>query len=306
MYLKRLLLPIGVLTVSIIAVFLILKQPDIPFNELVKKYTNKESKLIEVDGQKVHYRQEGEGPHLLLLHGTASSLHTWDGWVEELKNHFTITRLDLPAFGLTGAHPDGNYSIDFYTSFLNEFVNQLDLDSLHVAGNSLGGGIAWSYALSHPEKVSKLVLIDASGYPSGEIPFVFKLARNDLTADLLKSITPRSFVEKNIQDVYYNDSKINDLLIDRYYELTLAPGNRQAFIDRARINMGYNHKRLSEIKAPTLILWGKYDEWVPLENAYKFNNNIEGSELVILESGHVPMEENPVITATRVKSFLKD
>lgn len=294
----------GIIAVLAVA-FFVFRTPDIPMEEIKAKYADETSQYIEIDGLNVHYKQEGSGPDLLLLHGTASSLHTWDGWVNELKNDFRITRLDLPAFGLTGANPAGNYSMNFYTAFLDEFINKLKLDTIYLAGNSLGGGISWSYTLNYPEKVKKLILLDAAGYPTGKTPFVFKLAKNDVTAGLLKNFTPRSFIEKNIKEVYYDDSKITDKLVDRYYELALAPGNRQAFVDRARTQMTYDYKRIPEIKTPTLIMWGQYDEWIDADNAHAFEKDLPNSELIIYEAGHVPMEELPSKTAKDAMNFLR-
>ncbi|MEQ8475571.1 MAG: alpha/beta hydrolase [Fulvivirga sp.] len=294
---------IGVIAV-LAAAFFVFRTPDIPMEEIKTKYADEASQYIQVDGLNVHYKQEGSGPNLLLLHGTAASLHTWDGWVNELKNDFRITRLDLPAFGITGAHPDGDYSMDFYITFLDKFISQLELDTIFLAGNSLGAGISWSYTLNHPDKVKKLILLDAAGYPSGETPFVFKLAKNDITAGLLKNITPRSFIEKNIKEVYYDDSKITEKLIDRYYELALAQGNRQAFVDRARTQMTYEYDRILEIKTPTLIMWGQYDEWINVDNAHSFDLDLPNSELTIYECGHMPMEELPAQTAMDARGFL--
>lgn len=292
------------IVIGVYILFSVVKTDDLSVEELKQKYANQESKFMKIDDVDVHYRQEGTGPNLLFVHGTASSLHTWEGWVNELQNDFTITRLDLPAFGLTGPHPDAEYSIDFYVNFLHEFVTELQLDSLSIAGNSLGGGISWSYTLAHPEVVQKLVLLDASGYPSDDEPFVFTIAKNDLTAGILKSVTPRSFIEKNIKEVYYDESKITSDLVDRYHQLTLRSGNRQAFIDRARQPLGYEYHRISEIAAPTLILWGEYDEWVLLENAYQFEKDIKNSKLIIYEAGHVPMEEIPEQSARDIREFL--
>ncbi|MTI40280.1 alpha/beta fold hydrolase [Fulvivirga lutimaris] len=294
---------IGIIAVLAVA-FFVFRTPDIPLEEIKAKYADEASQYIQVDGLNVHYKQEGSGPNLLFLHGTASSLHTWDGWVNELKNDFRITRLDLPAFGITGAHPNGNYSMDFYVSFLDKFISQLELDTIFLAGNSLGGGISWSYTLHHPYKVKKLILLDAAGYPSGATPFVFKLAKNDFTARLLKNITPRSFIEKNIKEVYYDDSKITDKLIDRYYELALAQGNRQAFVDRARTIMTYEFYRIPEIKTPTLIMWGQYDEWINVDNGRSFDKDLPNSKIMIYECGHVPMEELPTQTGKDARSFL--
>lgn len=306
MYIKNKIIKIGVGIIILFgAVFFILRTPDIPLEDLKEKYTNDASKFIKIDGLNVHYRQEGTGPDLLLIHGTASSLHTWDGWVNALKNDFRITRMDLPAFGLTGARPDRDYSIGAYVEFIDHFIEKLGIDTLSIAGNSLGGGISWNYTLQHPEKIKKLILLDASAFAPNKIPFVFTLARNDLTASILKSVTPRSFIEKNIKEVYFDDEKITDDLIDRYHELTLSTGNRQAFVDRARLDFNYEVNRIKEITTPTLIMWGKYDEWILYDDAQKFMDELSNAELITYEAGHIPMEELPKKSAEDAKEFLQ-
>jgi pimeloyl-ACP methyl ester carboxylesterase len=87
---------------------------------------------------------------VVLVHGTAASLHTWDDWTDSLKKDYRVIRMDIPAFGLTGPHPDADYSIEAYVAFLGQFLDQLDIDSMYLAGNSLGGNIAWNFAASLP------------------------------------------------------------------------------------------------------------------------------------------------------------
>ena len=145
-------------------------EADVPLATLKQKYGQQPSQYVVVDSMQVHYRVEGQGPPLLLLHGTAASLHTWDGWTEQLKAHFQVIRVDLPAFGLTGPSPKADYSLKAYSNFVLHFTQALGLEPHHVAGNSLGGAIAWHYALDHPKRVNKLILVDASGYPTGQLP----------------------------------------------------------------------------------------------------------------------------------------
>lgn len=301
---RRLIRLLFIFLLLLTGAFFALRTVDIPVSELKRTYSNPASQFIEIDGVQVHYRQEGSGPHLLLIHGTGSSLHTWDDWVSELRSDFTITRLDLPAFGLTGPHPSGAYTSDFYVSFIHQFVSKLRLNQFHLAGNSLGGGIAWSYTVAHPPMVQKLILIDASGYPKDKVPNVFKIARNPLTAFLLRNITPYFFIEKNVKEVYYDDQKVTEELVNRYRDLTLRGGNRKAFIDRARIALRYPHNSIKEVNVPTLIQWGKYDEWISIEDAYQFQEDLPMNELIIYTAGHVPMEELPIETAKDAKEFL--
>jgi pimeloyl-ACP methyl ester carboxylesterase len=126
---------------------------DIPVEELKLEYANEQSEFMELNGLSVHYRDEGEGMPVVLVHGTAASLHTWDDWTNTLKEHYRVIRMDIPAFGLTGPDPKGDYSIDGYVGFLAQFLDQLHIDSMYLAGNSLGGNIAWNFASEHPDKV---------------------------------------------------------------------------------------------------------------------------------------------------------
>jgi len=279
---------------------------DLSVEELIDTYANEQSQFIEIQGSRVHYRIEGEGPNLLLLHGTASSLHTWDGWNEQLKDHFRIIRLDLPAFGLTGPSVARDYRIAAYTAFLNEFVEAIELERFSLAGNSLGGGIAWSFAAEFPDKVEKLILVDASGIPDNrDDPAVFKMARNPVLGKLLEYITPKSFIKKNMKEVYFDDGRVTDELVSRYHDMALRAGNRVAFRDRASaVNPDITDK-LPSIMAPTLIIWGQEDEWIPVDNAAVFAERIPNAAVVIIENvGHVPMEEAPETSANIVLKFL--
>ncbi len=279
---------------------------DIPVSELKEKYVYPESKFMEIQGMDIHYRITGGGFPFVLVHGTAASLHTWEDWTRILDKDFQIISFDLPAFGLTGPRPDREYSIKNYVSVLNDFVEKIGLDSFHLAGNSLGGSIAWNYAVTHPQKVAKLVLIDASGYKlDKEPPMVFKLAQNPMTRKLLEKLTPKSLVDKSLREVYHNDVLISKELEDRYFEMTLREGNRQAFADRVS-NVKYeNPELIKTIQNPTLILWGQTDAWIPVECANYFHRDIKDSELIIYDNaGHVPMEEIPEQSAEDTRTFL--
>ena len=100
---------------------------DISVEDLKKEYTNEQSQFIEVDEMNVHFRDEGEGFPIVLIHGTAASLHTWDDWTDELKKTNRVIRMDLPAFGITGPNKNADYSLQAYTDFLNSFIDKLKL-----------------------------------------------------------------------------------------------------------------------------------------------------------------------------------
>jgi alpha/beta hydrolase fold len=108
---------------------------DLPLDELKRSYAGGASRFVDVGGLAVHYRDEGEGPPLLLLHGTGSSLHTWDAWAEALRAHFRVIRMDLPGFGLTGPNQQDDYRIDTFVAFLEAFRSKLGLDGFALAGH---------------------------------------------------------------------------------------------------------------------------------------------------------------------------
>jgi pimeloyl-ACP methyl ester carboxylesterase len=301
--------------IILVAIVLLVKgavYSDISVEELKKEYANEHSKFIEIDGMQVHYRDEGQGSPIVLIHGTASSLHTWNDWTAALKKDHRVIRMDLPAFGITGPNKNADYSIKSYTQFLHQFMMKINVDTFHLVGNSLGGNIAWNYAAEYPEEIEKLILVDASGLPTNKPqPAIFKMAKTPFLSSLFLYVTPKFFIKKNMEEVYGDSSKLTDELVTRYHKMALRIGNRQAFIDRAKIDFKLgveaNSEKLKSVKTPTLLIWGAQDSWIPLDNGRRMDNLIPNSKLVILEnSGHVPMEENPTESLAFLNAFLND
>ncbi len=301
-WLFRILVFILVLIAGYVALYW---QNDIPLETLKKKYCNEQSKFIEVNGQQIHYRDEGSGPVLVLVHGTSSSLHTWGAWVNELKNDFRIIRMDIPAFGITGETKERNYTIENYVKFIDDFTRTLGIDTFYLAGNSLGGEITWNYAYTHPERVKKIILIDAAGYKrKNATPLAFKIAQTPYLNKVMTKITPKRIIRNSMKGIYYDDSKVTDSVVTHYFEMLLRPGNRQAFADRVNVIRYEAEEKVNKIKTPALIQWGQYDTWILPEDAEKFKKDIAGSEVKYYAAGHVPMEELPHETAMDARAFL--
>ena len=156
---------VGVLLMCSALAIPLLRAPDRPVETLVARWGQPPSEFMDLDGQLVHYRDEGpkaDATPIVLIHGTSASLHTWDGWTQALKSQRRVIRFDLPAFGLTGPHPNNDYSIASYIHVVMGVVDQLGVGQFVLAGNSLGGQIAWGAALAHPQRVGKLVLVDVA------------------------------------------------------------------------------------------------------------------------------------------------
>lgn len=296
----------------VLLVSLLFGYRDKSVDELKSEYAQSPSEFIQIGGMNVHYRDEGnplDSVPIVLIHGTGSSLHTFNEWTSTLKENKRVVRMDLPGFGLTGPFPDRNYAIDHYVTFIEDFLAARGITYCILGGNSLGGLISWRFALKNPPMVDKLMLIDAAGYPakSASQPIAFKMARIPLLNKILTFITPRFIVASSVQKVYAEKSKITESLVDRYFDLSLRSGNRQAFVDR--MHMVYDTSYLeyiSRIQQPTLILWGEKDALIPIASAYRFQYDLPNDTLVIItNSGHVPMEENPAESLTAVLGFLQ-
>lgn len=278
----------------------------IPVPTLEQRYTNAQSKFIDINGLRVHYRDEGQGEPVLLLHGVLSSLHTWDGWVEELKADYRLIRLDMPGFGLTGP-PNFEYSVDNSMHFFKTFVDELGLERFNVAGNSLGGYMAWNFAVRWPERIDRMILLDPVGYPA-ELPFALEMFNAPVLGAFATSVTPRWFVEDSVRDVYGDQSKVTDELVNRYYDLMLRPNNREAA--KMVLAMMEQHKRdfphlIREIKTTTLLMWGDKDDWVPVSQIELWKRDLPSLQLILYQGvGHVPMEEIPVKSAGDARQFL--
>ena len=303
--------------VSIIVLFALLIgiywKSAIPFEDLKKKYTNTESQFIEVDGLQVHFRDEGKQNDTLpivLIHGAAASLHTWEGWVNSLKAEHRVVTLDLPAFGLTGPNKTGIYSMEYYTQFIEKFLEKRQISRCILGGNSLGGAITWQYALAYPHKVSKMILVDAAGYPmqTKSTPVGFRLAKIPVLSDILQNLSIRSITKTSVLNVFVQKEKVTDALIDRYHDLTLREGNRKALFDMLKQKDFFDNGKYSKINTlnmPTLILWGAGDELLLPSMGQHFHDDLPNDTLIVLNNlGHTPMEEDVDKTVNIVKAFL--
>lgn len=282
---------------------------DIPVEEIIEKYAYDNSQFLELDGMSVHYRINGDtGETVVLLHGTASSLHTWEGWTEELSKTYRVVSFDMPGFGITGPEPNNDYTRERYVKFIDDVLKKLNIDSCYMAGNSFGGYMTWSYAVKHPEKVKKIAILNSSGYPRGDqpTPISFQMQKMDWLRPVITTITPTSLVRKSVEVVYYDDSKITDELVTRYNELLLREGNRGGLMGKTQqITYDYTEE-IKQVQCPTLIMWGDTDMLVNIDAAPKFHRDIPNSELLIYENmGHVPMEEIPEKSVADFIGFLQ-
>ena len=227
---------------------------DIPLETLKARWAGGASQFVAVDGMGVHVRDEGSGPAVVLLHGTSSSLHTWDGWVERLRQGHRVVRFDLPAFGLTGPSPARDYSIDAYTAFVDHLTTRLGLQRFVLAGNSLGGGIAWAYALAHPDRVRALILVDAVGYPA-RVRSSHRLPHGPLARPPVTAHTPRPSPLGRERRAQVVRRRLPHPPTPSFATTSsrCAPATARPLVDRMRVPQRDDSARIRELRQPTLI-----------------------------------------------------
>jgi pimeloyl-ACP methyl ester carboxylesterase len=288
------------------------RAPDWPVESLVARWAPPPSDFIDVQGQLVHLRDVGprdDAEPLVLIHGSLSSLHTWEGWVKALSPRHRVISFDLPGFGLTGPSAIADYRGDTDARFVLELMDRLKVQRFAVAGHSLGGEVAWRTAWLAPQRVSRLILVDATGPDIGPdaLPIGWLAARVPVLNRLFDWVLPRSMVVASVRHAYGEPSRVNEALVDRYEQMTLREGNRRALVQRLQQHQrGQDAERIRELKVPTLILWGGRDRLVPLQAGRQFAQDIVGSELVVFDDlGHVPHEEDPLRSVAPVQAFLQ-
>ena len=318
------------ITVAIIVLLLLcagifLFKGELPQEEIDAKYTGETSQFFTMEnGARIHFRDEGNpnGPAVVLVHGSNASLHTWEPWVEILGESYRIITMDLPAHGLTGAVPDKRYGSPAQLRTVDAVVRHVGLDKFTLGGNSMGGGVTWRYTLAHPEKVEAMLLIDSSGLPqfrqqleakanqldqgTKEAPVFFSLMRKPWFRAIAKYIDPYWMTKQGVNSAYNHSPVVTEELIQRYYELALRGGSRDATLSRfSTYNTTEEPVDTARFNAPALIMWGREDSLIPVDVADLFNDALEQSSLVIYDDvGHIPMEEIPNRSADDVSKFL--
>lgn len=306
---RRVWAALAVLAVLLLALAAWLYAPDKPRAELEARYAGPPSTFVEVLGVRLHVRDTGprDAPALLLLHGFGASLHTWDALAARLDGTRRVIRMDLPGFGLTGPDPTRDYSDARSHAVLLALMDRLGVARADVAGHSMGGRIAWTLAAAHPERVGRLVLMAPDGFASagfdyGRAPKVPPLLR------LLPYVMPTFLLRASLVPAYGDPAFVTDAMVARYRDMLLAPGVRQAILDRTAGQVLRDPVPLLRgIRAPVLLLWGARDAMIPARNARDYLAALPNARLVEYPGvGHVLHEEAADRVAADMQGFLAE
>jgi pimeloyl-ACP methyl ester carboxylesterase len=283
---------------------------DVPASEVEAKWARPPSKFVVIDGVRLHYRDEGRGPAVVLLHANYSSLFMWEPWVAKLRDDYRVIRVDLPAHGLTGPEPNGNYTLERIQTLFERFVDERGLGRFTVVGTSIGGTVAMRYTAAHPERIERLVLI-SPGSLEARVRGRTTPANVPRVADLLGYVTPKAFTRFLLTNDYGDPARLSDAVTDEWYDMWMREGNRLAMINLLRqyVSGGVEDK-IRAVKVPVLLIWGEKNKRVPLALAYETQKLLENSPEVKLEIlpgiGHMLVQEAPQQSAQLIRRYLDE
>ena len=280
---------------------------DVPAEVLEAKYANAASRFLNVDGVRIHYRDEGSGPPIVLIHANFASLLSWDDAVESLKKTHRVLRFDMTGHGLTGPDPSGDYSLERTVELTSRFVDALQLKRFSIGGTSLGGTVALHYTAAHPERVERLILLSPGSLEGRSMQRAGRTVPK--AADILKYITPRVLAKFMLTSRFGDPSKVNDKLIDQWYDMWMLEGQRAAILARLRSYSSADIVKVTAaIRVPTLILWGEKNPQAPVEQAEELRKMLTNAPEVTVITypgiGHMAAEEAGTAVAKDMQTWL--
>ncbi|MGI9065883.1 MAG: alpha/beta fold hydrolase [Pyrinomonadaceae bacterium] len=253
-----------------------------------------------VFGTKIHYLEAGSGPTVILLHGLGGSTQNWALNISVLAQKFRVIVPDQIGFGKSDK-PFINYRIGTYVDYLDQFCKQLKIERASLVGNSMGGWIAAAYAIAFPDRVERLVLVDAAGYaPPANFDHRILYGLNPSTREGMKQVAAK---------VFYSKLFVSDLLIDQALAFRITAGDGytiNSMIESIIRGEDFLDNRVKSIKQPTLVLWGREDGLTPLADGERFKKEIPNSTLLVIEQcGHIPQFEKAAEFNAAVLKFLQ-
>ena len=303
---------IGILIVIVVAVVGYYAFPEKVAGSLIdtaRSQAGLTKKEIKIDDHNIVYLEGGQGPTILLLHGYMGDKDNWTLLAPYLTKNYHVVIPDIPGYGESSMIEKDSYDLSNQMSRLHKFAQALELKRFHIAGNSMGGLFAGTYAVRYPDEIISLGLFDAGGVRSLEKSIVLKIAEKDFlekgqnplvlkdTSDMPRLMS-LVFVKQPTFPYPIVKVMINTSLANRkFYEKE----GKEIFPDSFSLE-----KELPNIKAQTLILWGEQDKIIDVSSVPVFEKGLKNHKTVIIKDcGHIPMLEKPQETATHYIDFIK-
>ena len=282
--------------------------PAEPGSEIEARHFTSQDRYVEIAGARVRVREEGpdDAPVLILLHGFTFSLESWNGWAGQLDDEYRIVRYDLLGHGLTGPDPQQRYSPHERSAFLGEVMDALDIEEASLAGNSLGGLVAWRFAVENPDRVDRLILVDSGAFSINGV--TDEPVQAPLPVAMALRSAPDFFIDQIIAMTFADPSVISEDRRAGIADMMRAEGNGDAFVDHINeFVLPDPRPELARLNTPTLVMWGGRDVLIDPAQAQMIVDAAPQAELVMFDDlGHAPQEENPQATAEAARAFLSD
>ncbi|MCD6507406.1 alpha/beta fold hydrolase [Candidatus Poribacteria bacterium] len=281
----------------------------IPLNELKSQV---EERYVNVDGYRIRYLHAGQGDPMVLLHGLGVFAESWLYNIPVLAKRFSVYAPDLIGFGRSDK-PRIKYDVETFDAFLLGFLNTLGIKRAVLIGNSLGGGIALYFALSHPDRVEKLVLVDPA-LIGRDVSWGLRILSIPLLGRVLIGKGSKEELRRALSSSFYDPKFLTDDWVEEAYRISKLPGIKHPFLSVIRNGVslwGIKRRyvlinRLHELSMPVLIVWGEEDRVISVRYAYAAYHRIKNAKLIIFEGcGHAPQIERYTQFNKAVLEFLQ-
>lgn len=262
-----------------------------------------DSNFVKIDGLEIHYKIYGsQEKYMVLLHGFGSSTYTWHKIVGKLSESYTVISYDRPGFGLTERRFDlkyNPYTNEYQVELLKKLLEHLGIAKATIVGHSAGGFIAMKFALTYPQMVERIVLVDPAiltrGGVSDFLKIFFKIPQvNHVGPDVIARLITRSYGE-NLSQIYYDTSKLSEEDREAYLRPTRVLGWKKAFWEFVK-SSEYEDitPLLPKLDKEVLIIHGEEDRVIPLQEIQELAKKLKNAKVCLIENcGHIPQEECP-------------
>jgi pimeloyl-ACP methyl ester carboxylesterase len=284
------------------------EQQQLSLAALESRYATPDSQFTELDGVRLHYMDQGSGPAVVLLHASFMNLRSWDSLAESLTANFRVIRLDFLASGLTGPEPNDKYSFDRNLELVEQLTQQLGVSEFALVGTSSGGIVAFNFAARYPERVTRLVLVNSAGMPRNAATNPNRARGNPVMAWLKKRHKTRGMVRDELDGNFIEPHEPPSWLVDMNYDMGRREGlKREGGLIMANFKTGDPEVILSQVKAPTLIIWGLENQTVFHLEADVFRNWLTAAPTLVkkyADVGHYLYLESPAKFESDIIDFL--
>lgn len=275
-----------------------------------------ETKFVELHGDRVAYRDTGDGEVLLLIHGMAGSSAAWRAVIGTLSKKFRVVAPDLLGHG-ESAKPRGDYSLGAFAAMLRDLLDKLGIDRATVIGQSLGGGVAMQFAYQHPDYCDRLVLVSSGGL-GPDVSWLLRILSAPGAELVLPVVAPQPVLRAgNKLGSWLRSAGIQSPrgseMWSAYSSLS-DPQTRQAFLRTLRSVVDHRGQSVSalnklhltiDLDVPTLLIWGSDDGIIPVAHGYATHEALPGSRLEVLDGvGHFPHVEAPSVVVDILEDFM--